>query len=258
MGQRAIGNSGSENATFDAEQEPVGTVKKSLIVMPPKESGKKVGLVLLGGAMIIHTTYEPMLKKLTEVAASKGISLYTGSPWHIGTGTMPFEVKKHVRNVIKDMYAAGLPRDAPMFYGGHSQGSVFIQEFVKDEAWGNSRTIPHEAAGQILMGGFLARKSLTPEFDYPVPTLTLAGELDGLARVTRMAESAYHQRGRDDFPVVVLRGVNHMQFASGEPPMNVKKNDFGSRGGRSYSARSHCRSHFGLYRSSIGHVFGWG
>jgi hypothetical protein len=57
--------------------------------------------------------------------------------------------------------------------------------------------------------------NLAPVFNYPVPTLTLGGELDGLTRVTRIAESFYQcekqQIGIQQFPVIVLPGVSHFQ-----------------------------------------------
>ena len=87
----------------------------------------------------------------------------------------------------------------------------------------------------VLMGAGLARKyrNGTASYTYPVPTLTLDGTLDGLYRVTRQAESYYHQilHAKDKenafkmFPVVVYEGVTHMQFASGTPPFAVKNAD---------------------------------
>lgn len=82
---------------------------------------------------------------------------------------------------------------------------------------------------QILTGGFLQRKYLTP-FNYPIPTLTLGGELDGLARVTRIVESLYQQQRQGvsltQYPVVVLPGVSHFQFAGeGAVPFLVKARD---------------------------------
>jgi hypothetical protein len=50
-----------------------------------------------------------------------------------------------------------------------------------------------------------------------------------VCRVTRIAEAYYRyvNQGKNpsDFPVVVLPGVSHMEFASGTPPSNVKNND---------------------------------
>jgi hypothetical protein len=72
------------------------------------------------------------------------------------------------------------------------------------------------AVGQILHGGFLQRKYVNaPAFSYTVPTLTIGGELDGLSRVTRIAEAFYQQvtvqQHGAQFPVVVLPGVSHFQ-----------------------------------------------
>jgi len=79
--------------------------------------------------------------------------------------------------------------------------------------------------GQVLMGGFIQRKYVFPEFSYPVSTLTIGGELDGLARPTRLAEAYYVARGKKDFPVEIVPGMSHLQFASGEPPLLVKLRD---------------------------------
>lgn len=68
-------------------------------------------------------------------------------------------------------------------------------------------------------------------FDYPVPTLTLGGTKDGLLRITRMAESYYHQidnieaAQKGKFPVFTLEGAAHMSFMSGVPPSLVMKKD---------------------------------
>jgi alpha-beta hydrolase superfamily lysophospholipase len=52
-----------------------------------------------------------------------------------------------VTDAIKNMHDQGLPDNAPIFYGGHSLGSVISQDYL----FNNS--IP--AAGLILTGGFL-------------------------------------------------------------------------------------------------------
>lgn len=188
-----------------------------LIIAPKTTTGKQVGIMMLSGAAIANTAYQPMLETMQESAATRGISLFVGVPWYAGNTPNPVDLSFRLSDVQNKLQAAGLPADAPMFYAAHSLGTVFMQEYVKG--------LGSKAAGQILMGGFIQRKHLVPELDYSVPTLTLAAELDGLARVTRMAESFYHQKGRDDLPVVLLPGANHMQFASGDPPSNVRKND---------------------------------
>jgi hypothetical protein len=75
------------------------------------------------------------------------------------------------------------------------------------------------------MGGFIQRKYAYPSISYPVTTLTIGGELDGLARVTRLAEAFYKSQGNSSFPVAIVMGMTHMQFASGPPPSLVKARD---------------------------------
>ena len=76
----------------------------------------------------------------------------------------------------------------------------------------------------ILTGSVLLRntrsiqKDGTTKFDYDVPTLTLNGELDGLLRISRGAESYWHQKVNIDksqakmFPILALEGVSHASF----------------------------------------------
>lgn len=71
-------------------------------------------------------------------------------------------------------------------------------------------------------------------FYYPTPTLTIGGTKDGLMRITRVAESYYHQvenitpEQADLFPVTVLEGVSHADFAAGTPPKYVQHHDLRS------------------------------
>ena len=94
-----------------------------------------------------------------------------------------------------------------------------------------------EIKGLILMGSVLLRDhhSINPDgtthFDYDVPTLTLAGTKDGLMRITRAAESYWHQiKNIEDaqagmFPVVAVEGASHLSFMSGKPPHLLAKKD---------------------------------
>jgi hypothetical protein len=49
------------------------------------------------------------------------------------------------------------------------------------------------------------------KLSFPVPTLTISGELDGVVRLARLAEAHYTQSSLPaaDFPVVVVAGMNH-------------------------------------------------
>ena len=94
--------------------------------------------------------------------------------------------------------------------------------------------------GQILMSSTLLRDTRaiqedgTTLFDYSTPTLTIGGTKDGLMRITRVAESYWHQvtninaSQMNMFPVSVLEGVSHYQFAGGAVPSFVASNDLRS------------------------------
>lgn len=86
---------------------------------------------------------------------------------------------------LKLMYDAGMPKDTKLYFGGHSLGTVFLQMWCV----GDTRCL-----GQILTGGFIARKNYYPGFTFKVPTLTMGGSLDGLARVTRTIAESYYQQ----------------------------------------------------------------
>jgi hypothetical protein len=135
--------------------------------------------------------------------------------------------------VRKAMKAQGLDwANTSTFYGGHSLGGAMMPDYV---------LTVDDAKGQVLMGSFLTRKFKTeatpegrPQYAFPVPTLTIGGELDGLCRLTRIAEALYTQvtfsgdpvAAAQALPVTVIAGMNHYEFASGSsPPAFVAAND---------------------------------
>ena len=130
-----------------------------------------------------------------------------------------------VSGVRKKLVAAGLSASAPVLIGGHSLGGALVQDYAASRAG--------EYAGVVLMGAGLLRKYVNgTATQFPLPTLTMSGTLDGLYRVTRQSESYYHYvqhpppgQAPIDFPVVVFEGMSHMQFASGPLPLAVRLND---------------------------------
>jgi hypothetical protein len=129
-----------------------------------------------------------------------------------------------------------MPEPSKTFFSGHSLGGAMMPDYVADN-------VADTADAMVLLGSFITRKYKTgkteegrPQVEFPVPTLTVGGELDGLCRVSRITEALYTQitfhedpeGAKDVMPVVVIEGMNHMQFASGEPPSFVKNNDIKS------------------------------
>lgn len=100
-------------------------------------------------------------------------------------------------------------------------GGAMIHEFVaaNPDPW---------VKAVVMYGACLQRNyTNTTLIKFPVPSLAVGGEKDGLMRITRMAEAYYKTTvpGGKEQVVVVLPGVSHMQFASGEPPITVKELD---------------------------------
>ena len=127
-----------------------------------------------------------------------------------------------------------MPSTSHEFYGGHSLGGAMMPDYVSSAS---------SASGMFLLGSFITRKYKTgktsggrPQVEYPVPTLTVGAELDGLCRISRIAEAFYSQITFDEnpskaaskLPITVIGGMSHMQFASGEAPKFVKNNDLRS------------------------------
>ena len=118
------------------------------------------------------------------------------------------------------------------FMAGHSLGGAMTQNYIVSD---------HEKAkmmhGAVLMGSVLTRskRSLQSDglsnFDVDIPVLSIGGTRDGLMRVTRVAESFWHQYENINadqdgkFPVSVIAGLSHAQFASGANTDFVKNHD---------------------------------
>ena len=141
----------------------------------------------------------------------------------------PAQIGGHISNTVEKITSSGFTGDN-WFLAGHSLGGVMTQDYLK-----NGDT---QFKGQILMSSVLLRdrRSIqstdgTTLYDYTTPTLTIGGTRDGLMRITRVAESYFHQVTNIStsqaklFPVEVLNGVAHYQFAGGVPPSFVQKND---------------------------------
>jgi len=100
----------------------------------------------------------------------------------------PLEFSASVDRVLSLMKNKGMKTEK-IFFTAHSLGGIFTAQYLNDH--------PEVAQGVVFMGTFIERKrfSLTDdglyENTFKTPSLTLAGEMDGLARIVRMAEGHY-------------------------------------------------------------------
>lgn len=106
------------------------------------------------------------------------------------------------------------------FLAGHSLGGAQVVDYaLKNPIF----------EGQLLWGATVTNSSRT---SITIPTLQLGGELDGLTPIMKLALSYYLNnqlplpgQSPSNFPVVVIQGMNHVQFSSAKPNAWLKKMD---------------------------------
>jgi len=198
-----------------------------IVMKPTKTGGQQVAVVMLQGAQIEAKAYVPLF---AQVQAASEQEVWVALPSCLGNVVNPMSIGGAISSSLTALKKAGFSGNS-VFYAGHSLGGAMLEMHAFDD---------HDnMTGVILMGSFIARKHRgEPGASFPVPVLTLSGELDGLARVTRNGAEAYQTqigyaaagssaatKAVRDFPVVVMEGVSHMQYASGNPPTLVRERD---------------------------------
>lgn len=192
-----------------------------VVVKPTKQGTDQIGVVLIQGAQIGADKYLPLIKQIQNVSK---YAVWAGAPAFLGNIPEPLEIDSAVSRTIAAMVSMGMPKTCKVFFVAHSEGGVILQYYL----YKNTSL----ATGQILLGSFLLSKYRNGT-NYPVPTMTIGGELDGLSRATRIMEEYYFriQQASDpgaalaNFPVLMVQGMTHLQFASGKPPELVKLRD---------------------------------
>jgi len=188
--------------------------------LPPLEGkqGPEVALILIQGASSPVAGYKPVGLAIQQASSFK---VWVGVPQHL-FDIAEFQFAGKVDAMLTEMEKAGMKADHKVIMG-HSLGGVFCQLYVEGAGRGKMDAL-------VLTGATVLRKYRNSA-KLP-PTLTLDGDLDGLLRITRQAEAYFHQvvkvggaAAEMDRPVVLLEGLNHWSFSSGDLPSNVKKND---------------------------------
>ena len=195
-----------------------------LILSPPTNSSATIALLFIQGASLTPDQYSPLLSKLQTTSSN---SIWVGISDFTLNMPDPLTISSMISELLSEMKAKGMPEPSKTFYVGHSLGGIVLASHLNDV----------QVDGVILLGSFLNRsmRSIKPDgtshLDYLSPTLTIGNELDGQCRITRIAEQFYHsvlnieKESIGKFPVAVVKGASHMQFASGNAPSFVKMND---------------------------------
>eukprot|EP00744_Colponema_vietnamica_P001253 GILI01002098.1.p1 GENE.GILI01002098.1~~GILI01002098.1.p1 ORF type:complete len:478 (-),score=189.36 GILI01002098.1:225-1658(-) len=190
----------------------VSCASADIILPPVKEGAKEKVLVIVHGALVDHTKYQPVAAKIQQTSSLK---LWVALPSFVFDVPNPLQVASSIRNLVDMIKSKGAQiEDSDVFIAGHSLGGVMSRQVAADNY-----------GGLILLGSYLepqgGKLSL---LTYPKPVLTLGGELDGLTRPQRLAlEYAEFMAVKDEKgaefvsiakPVVVLPSVTHSQFAA--------------------------------------------
>lgn len=129
----------------------------------------------------------------------------------------PWSVPRAVKESIDALHTLGYPSDNKVFLGGHSLGGTFLPHIL-DKLEPNDRK---NIAGKIQLGSFVGRDQRKDKDAVyrSMPRLTVAGDLDGLIRSSRIAEDIEHHvfgpidagqdedQARMDHSVVLIPGM---------------------------------------------------
>ena len=187
----------------------------------------QLAMIFIQGAEVSPSAYAPFLRALQAavtdfdlyIAAPDAPLIHTPDPITIG-----LDIE---RAILKLQTQSGLNLKTTRFvFGAHSLGGLMLQDFLA--ALPQNFSVTPEAL--VLTGAYITRSnrpninSTAPSFN--IPTLSIVGELDGLARVSRFAEAWWWQQSRETdlqrraaFPVLVMKGMSHGQWCHFDGPV---------------------------------------
>lgn len=229
----------ADAAVAGADAAVADAANKKDVILEPINKGDDVVLIYAPGAGIDPSAYTPLMQKIQESLSNYAV--WIAVP-HVPLDVAAIGLKNAVHRVTQGLYDAGLSTkdEQTVFYGGHSLGGAIMPMLVNTPS--DLPSSFDKPKGMILNGAFLTRSFKTEAIPdknagqyvfNTCPVLTIGGELDGLCRITRVAEAKYTQidlsidpvSNLHYFPVTVIEGMSHMQFASGEIPKLVEERD---------------------------------
>ncbi|KAL4225676.1 hypothetical protein ACF0H5_016365 [Mactra antiquata] len=146
-------------------------------VLAPSQNGTfDIGIIITPGADIAGEAYEPLgLKIQKSFPGRMWIALLCDFPFNTPN---PVQLPRAVDDAISTFKKKGFQGN-DIFLAGHSLGGVFVGMYGKKH--------PSKLAGVMLFASYLTKPNRLR--DYPVPLLTLSGDLDGLTRITRVVDT---------------------------------------------------------------------
>ncbi|KAK7076308.1 hypothetical protein SK128_001032 [Halocaridina rubra] len=202
----------SEVASMKADEEP--------IILPPiVTSGTEAALLLVPGADINGQFYQPLAEAIQEASSLKlWVGLVRPFPLDIPN---PINLIPDLDNTLQMMRDQGMTTST-IFLAGHSLGGTVLQ----NEQWSQENGV----VAWLLFASYVNKGELV---NTTLPVMHLSGDLDGMTRVTRISSTfkelldslAESPENKYEKAVIVLEDINHMHFASGDPPSLVAEDD---------------------------------
>eukprot|EP00128_Syssomonas_multiformis_P012417 Colp12_sorted_trinity150504_noHs@14197 len=176
------------------------TILADVVVKPTVLSGQQSAVILLGAQSVDPAEYTQFAQLLSN---STSTALWVSVPnGKISDVASAANVVNQARTVL---LASGMPSGTVIYLATHSATAFVAQDYIAKN--------PTLFAGFILLGSVLLRSNFG---GLKTPTLTIAGELDGVMRLSRVSEAYYHQvlHASSDViaPVVVIAGMSHRQY----------------------------------------------
>jgi len=168
----------------------------SLILVPPTKPGPAVVLIGLNGAFCDPHVYIGIFQTIQNYS---NYTMWAALPKF--PGDFPSNLDKAIPKTLNELSQQGA-NISTVFVVGHSLGGFMGQDFLAENATG--------IKGLVLLGKFMKFQYQDPQINFPVPVLTISGELDGLSKITRLAMSFNQMlrhpqaKGHLRFPVAIV------------------------------------------------------
>lgn len=199
-------------------------IKCNIVLPPVKTTGTEIGFIFVQGAEIPAKNYQKFAIQLQNKFNGRLWVVLTEFPLNTPE---PLLVNSIMSSAYDNLKSNGFTynQKTPFFFGAHSLGGIIIQDYLLK----NFAQLPFQLSGLVLEGSFVTRSNLNKIPKSFPGILTLGGELDGLARLTRVAESFYHNNYDSEYKesiTLVVNGMNHFQFiGDGDKTSTIIKND---------------------------------
>ena len=151
----------------------------------PRHQQQTTALVFLPGCFLEPLHYESLA---LAIQAQSKHPVWIVVPKLFLNSATPWTVPRAVKEAIASLQSLGYPSEKKVFIGGHSLGGTFLPAILKE--LGQFSGI----AGKIQLGSFVVRahRENNDAAYRSMPRLTVAGDLDGLIRASRISEDIQH------------------------------------------------------------------